>query len=75
MIVFGSILLGFFTLFTLAMCSSVSKNNFNRTDSCAEMTGPMLALFCTVFLGGLLLLIFGIRKIKNVNRYNQSLRE
>lgn len=62
MIVFGSILIFSFLCGVISMFASDE----------ATVAG-ILSLILTFLAGGVLLLAFGIRKIKNVNRYNANL--
>ncbi len=70
MIVFGAIMI---TIFLISAISIISEGMGRRYYSSGDIAAPVLALTLTLFAGGLLLLLFGIRKIKNVNRYNANL--
>lgn len=69
MIIFGSIMLAVFTFFLFGMIISLTEGDVDASAMIAA--GVTMAL--TFLAGGLLLLLFGIRRIKNVNRYNASL--
>lgn len=69
MIVFGAIMIGIFLLCVLSVLASVGRGD---SDSSA-LIGVLFGLGVTLFAGGLLLLLFGIRKVKNVARYNKSI--
>ncbi len=62
MIVFGSILIFSF------LCGAISMFASDEVT-----VAGILSLILTCLAGGVLLLAFGIRKIKNVNRYNANL--
>ncbi len=75
MIVFGAILLSIFLFFMLGILYSYTEGGFSGS-SVTDTLIPMVVTFSLTFLaGGLLLLLFGIRKIRNVNRYNASLND
>ncbi len=69
MIIFGSILLAVFAFFLFGMIITLAEGDAEASAMIAA--GVTMAL--TFLAGGLLLLLFGIRKVKNVNRYNASL--
>lgn len=69
MIIFGSIMLAVFAFFLFGMIISLAEGDVEASAMIAA--GVTMAL--TFLAGGLLLLLFGIRKLKNVNRYNASL--
>ncbi len=67
MIVIGAVLLAFFVI---GMIAGFVQGSLSFSDP-LELIGPV----CVLFGGGLLLLLFGLRKMKNVNRYNASLND
>ncbi len=70
MIVFGAILLVFLLVETIAFIYLQSEG---RLTLAGEFT--ILIPLTALLAGGLLLLLFGIRKLKNVKRYNASLND
>jgi hypothetical protein len=75
MIVFGSIMLGFYLFFMLAGLMTYTENSYSKTYVTNTLIPMLVTLGLTLFAGGLMLLLFGIRKIRNVNRYNASLND
>lgn len=72
MIIFGSILIFSFICGLIGILATGA--GYGSRASASTLVGPVISLVLTVLGGGLLLLIFGIRKIKNVNRHNNSIR-
>ena len=69
MIIFGAILLAVFTFFLLGIVISASEGDLDAS----AMIAATVTMVLTFFGGGLMLLLFGIRKLKNVVRYNKSI--
>ncbi len=71
MIIFGSFLIFSFLCGLIAIITTGAGEGASASVSSLIM--PIVSMVLFVLGGGLLLLLFGIRKVKNVNRYNKSI--
>lgn len=69
MIIIGSVMITYFLFFAVAVIAQAIDSRSGIED----LAPVFILLVLTLLAGGLLLLLFGIRKIKNVNRYNANL--
>ena len=69
MIIIGSVMITYFLFFAVAVIAEA----IDSRNGVEDLAPVFILLVLTLLAGGLLLLLFGVRKIKNVNRYNANL--